>query len=208
MNRFFRWFGLPGRLVLTLLMSAFACVMAVLFPSLPRLLAAIAMLMSSLGDIVLMDYKPITHSLHLSGFITGSLVFVAAHLMYIAAFGTRIYLAGYSYLNPGIAAAFVCYVLLVTAAIVLVLLRNTEVNSMLWLSMIYLFVITANCATVFSYAYSAHGAALLSAVGVLLFLASDYFIVLERACGIRSRVLRELIWWLYPIGQILLLLGV
>lgn len=208
MNRFFRWFGLPGRLVLTVLMSIFACALAVISPSLPRLLAAIAMMMSSLGDIVLMDYKPITRSLHLSGFITGSLIFVLAHLFYIAAFGYSIYDAGYSYLNLGVVAAFVLFVVLVCVMVMLAFLCNKELNYMLWLCMIYLFVITASCATVFSYAYADGGMAIVSAVGILSFLVSDYFIVLERACNVRSRVLHKLIWWFYPIGQILLLLGV
>ncbi len=208
MNKFFRWFGLPGRLVLTVLMSIFACLLAILSPSPPRLLAAIAMVMSSLGDIVLMDYKPITRSLHLRGFITGSLLFTGAHLVYIAAFTYGIYDAGCAFLNAGVVVAFVLFVALVCTMLVLALLRNQELNYMFWLCTIYLFVICANCASVFSYAFSVGGMAIVSAVGVLSFLVSDFFIVLDRACGIRSHTLRQLIWWFYPIGQILLLIGV
>lgn len=208
MNRFFRWFGLPGRLVLTVLMSAFACIMAAISPSLPRLLAVIAMVLSSLGDIILMDYHPITDSLPFRGFIPGALVFTVAHLFYIAAFGYSIYDAGYSYINAGVVAAFACYVLMIVLTLVIVLSRNTEINSMFFLSMIYLFVITANCATVYSYAFSHGGLAIVSAIGVFSFLVSDYFIVMDKVCQIKSKTLKSLIWWFYPIGQIMLLIGV
>lgn len=208
MNKLFRWFGLPGRLVLTTLMSLFACAMAVCSPSLPRIIAAMAMVLSSLGDITLMDYKPITRSLPFRGFIPGSIVFTIAHILYITAFGYNIYISGYKYLNIGVVAAFACYVLMIVMTMIMVLVRNVEIKSMFFLSMIYLFVISTNCATVYSYAYSARGMAIISAVGVFSFLISDYFIVMDKVCDIKSKVLRELIWWFYPVGQILLILGV
>ena len=105
-------------------------------------------------------------------------------------------------------AAFACYVLMIVMTMIMVLVRNVEIKSMFFLSMIYLFVISTNCATVYSYAYSARGMAIISAVGVFSFLLSDYFIVMEKVCDIKSKVLRELIWWFYPVGQILLILGV
>lgn len=208
MNRFFRWFGLPGRLVLTTLISIYACALAIYSPTLPRLLAAVAMILSSLGDIILMDFKPITRSLPFRGFIPGALVFTGSHIFYILAFGYNIYDAGYAYLNVGVLAAFICYVAMILATLLIVLTRNVEIKSMFFLSMIYLLVISGNCATVYSFAYSARGLAIVSAVGVLSFLISDYFIVMDKVCDITSERLRGLIWWFYPIGQILLLLGV
>lgn len=70
--RFFRWFGLPGPLVLTALLSLFALTLAGLFPSLPRWLCAAGMLCSSLGDILLMNYRPITNRLPFRGFAAGA----------------------------------------------------------------------------------------------------------------------------------------
>lgn len=71
MHRFFAWFGLPGKLVLTALISLTAIVLAVIDPTPTRIICIPAMLLSSLGDIILMNYKPITKHLPVKGFIAG-----------------------------------------------------------------------------------------------------------------------------------------
>ena len=72
--------------------------------------------------------------------------------------------------------------------------------------MIYLAVIGTNLAAAFSYAWAqrkTNPLTFLAAAGAALFFASDFIIGL----GMMVRITKwdYLIWWLYPIGQILLI---
>lgn len=207
-TRFFRWFGLPGRFVLTLLMSGLSVLLAFYFPSVPHFIAAGAMLLSSLGDILLMNFRPVTRLLPFRGFKAGSAVFTLAHLTYASAFGYKIYKSKLSFFNAGVVIAFAIFVTLVLLTVILTFLRHSDGINMLAPGMIYLLVISINCAAIFSCAFSMGGLAIVSSVGILSFLTSDYFIMLDKVCGVDSKTLNELIWWFYPIGQILLLVGV
>jgi hypothetical protein len=208
MNRFFRWFGLPGSLVLTTLMSIYAVTLAVIFRNVPHYIAVFAMLLSSLGDIVLMDYKPITSHLHLHGSFSGASLFMLSHLLYIATFGYKIFVGGYIYINTGFYIAAFTFIILSVACTAISLIRKSSGRNLIIPCILYLFVISLNCATVYSYAFSAGGKGIISAAGILSFLISDCFIILKDVCGIKSKTLSKLIWWFYPIGQILLLSGI
>ena len=59
MNRYFSWFGLPGTVVLTALLSLMALIMLILFPTESRFWCLLAMLLSSMGDIVLGGFQKI-----------------------------------------------------------------------------------------------------------------------------------------------------
>jgi len=72
----------------------------------------------------------------------------------------------------------------------------------------YLVIITANCAVIFSYtwgAFPSRSLSLLAASGALSFFLSDAIIGLSRLVHIHR--FNGLIWWLYPIGQILLIIA-
>ncbi len=208
MNRLFRWFGLPGRFVLTVLMSLYAILLAVIYRDPPHYIAALAMLLSSLGDIVLMDFKPVTVRLHLRGFITGAIIFMLAQVMYSAVFFYKISYRGYILLNSGVYISAALLIVIYASTVYIALKRHSEGRVILAPCFFYLFVICTTCALVFSYTLSAGGRSLLSAVGILSFIISDCFIIARNVCGIKSKILNELIWWFYPAGQILLLSGV
>lgn len=208
MNRFFRWFGLPGRLVLTILMSLYAVSLAVLYRDIPHYIAVFAMLISSLGDVVLMDFKPLTVPLKLRGFITGAIIFMLAQFLYSASFIFKISVGGYNLLNPGVYLAVILFIITYGSTILITLKRHSEGRILLIHCFSYLFVICSTCAIVFSYAFSAGGRSIISALGILFFLISDCFIIARNICGINSKALNELIWWFYPIGQIMLLTGI
>ena len=101
MHRFFKLFGLPGKVVLTALMSLLAVLMAVLDPTMTRILCIPAMLVSSLGDIILMNYRPITDRLPFRGFIPGAVTFAVSHVLYFIAFLFAAVEGGRSYFNAG-----------------------------------------------------------------------------------------------------------
>ena len=200
-------FGLPRHLILTLAISLYSIILAVFFPSISRTLIAIAMLISSLGDIVLMDFKPIVRYLPFKGFVAGAIVFMISHLFYIAAFGYSIYINEYTYFNIGVIIAILLFVAVVISMTLISLIRHSQGIKLLLPGILYVAIICANCSNICSYYFSHRGIAICSMVGIISFLISDYFIVLRSVCGIKSKVLQKLIWIFYPIGQILLITG-
>lgn len=206
MNRFFCWFGLPGSLVLSLLMCLLSVVLAAVLPSVDRIIAVFGMIFWSLGDIILMNYEPVVSRLHVRGFAAGGVSFLIGHLFFITAFIVVLKRAGVNLFNAGTAAAGVMWA---AACIILVILsRGKEGRDLLLLFCLYLFGIAAVCAFAFSGAVSLGGKYICAGIGGLSFFISDYIIGLNRICGIHFGNDDALIWTLYPIGVILVLIGV
>ena len=207
MHKLFNWFGLPGKLILTSLISLTAVVLSIADPTLTRIVCIPAMLASSLGDIILMDYKPVTTRLPVRGFIAGASVFAFAHVIYFCAFLCSVK----NYFNAGAWAGIALFVA-VSAAVVVICRSSasgtsTKDGKMLPLCILYLFFIALNYTTVYSCAAAHGGRFLISAVGVTLFLISDLFIVADSILGAKIKNSDFWIWTFYPIGQILLLAG-
>lgn len=203
MHRFFAWFGLPGKLVLTALISLTAIVLAVIDPTPTRIICIPAMLLSSLGDIILMNYKPITKNLPVKGFIAGAVAFAAAHVIYFAAF---LFSVKGRYFNVGAICGIALFVL-ISVCMPLIFPHGRGENRMLFLGLLYLFFIALNYITVYSCAASHGGIFWVSAVGVTSFLISDLFIAADKILGRKKKNSDLWIWTLYPIGQLLLLIG-
>lgn len=208
MTRLFRWFGLPGRFVITVLLSCYAVTLAALRPSPQRLVAAAAMLMSSCGDIVLMDFKPITRHFLKTGFETGVFIFMLSHLLYTTAFGFAISIGGDAYINQGVMLAGIIFVIVELLMVAAAVGSKNAAAPPLLLGTLYLLVISLASSFVYSYAFSTGGRSILSAVGIFLFLLSDCFIIANRILAKKSKLLSRLVWWVYPAGQILLLSGI
>lgn len=201
MTRYFAWFGLNGGFVLTSLLSLYALALAAVFPSAARWLCAAAMLCSSVGDVFLMHFPSIERRFP-QYFVIGAAAFMAAHLLYTACFALKIRALGASYVNGGMVLALAISLLCLAAFLV-----SCKHREQLPLALIYLLVITVNCMTVFSFARASMTLpALLAAAGALSFFASDLIIGLDLLLGVRR--FGYLIWWLYPIGQALLITGV
>ncbi|MBR5288850.1 MAG: lysoplasmalogenase [Clostridia bacterium] len=206
MDRFFRCFGLPGALPLTGLLSLLALVLALCFPTPARWLCFAAMLFSSVGDIFLMHLPVIEKHLP-NYFVFGAASFMVAHLLYALCFTRLIRRSGAALLNPG--AAIMIAIALVLAVWFVCSARRLGRTDQLPLILVYIVMIALSCTTIFSYAWSqgfANPMAILAAVGAVSFFVSDLIIGLGMVMGI-SRY-NHLIWWFYPIGQILMILGV
>ena len=206
MNRYFGCFGLPGSLVLTGLMSLLALVMAVCFPTPARWLCFAAMFFSSIGDIFLMHHPGIEKRFP-NYFTLGAVAFMAAHVLYALCYARLIRGSGAAIMNPGV----VCMVViaLVIAIWFLVSARKLGRMDRLPLILVYIVMITLDTSMAFSYAWSqgfANPLALLAAAGAVSFFLSDLIIGLDVVFG--GGKFGWLIWWLYPIGQILMILGV
>jgi uncharacterized membrane protein YhhN len=187
-------------------MSLFAIILALLFPAADHFLCMAAMLISTVSDIFMMDFRSLSKYFP-NYFVIGVLFFMIAHLVYSTAFVYLIITRGYSLINAG----FFCAAALIAAAFVMFTYLTVKTGcfrfGMYILSVVYLIIIGVNCCAIFSIAYSAKGPALLAAAGALSFFISDAIIGLDRLAGITSSLLDELIWWFYPIGQILILIG-
>lgn len=208
MIRFFEWFGLPGAFVLTCLLSIFALLLAIVFRTTDRWLCFAAMLISSCGDVILMNFRNLSDWMP-NSFFVGAGVFILAHFVYIAAFAYLIKKNGYKFAGAGLNTAIVVAVAAFIFFTVLTLMNDSFSVANCILSAVYLAVISVDCAVVFTYTFNqaaqGHAWRLVSAVGMLSFFISDCFIGINFLGGIDS--FAHLIWWFYPIGQFLLLIG-
>ena len=206
MTKFFAWFGLPGSLVLTLLLSTLALALALGFRCPDRWLCLAAMLLSSMGDIVLMNWRGIGSRMPVPYFYVGAVLFIAAHCFYTAAYGVLIRNGGYSYRNPGFWAG-IALIVLVGVVVSVLCFRRVRIDwTMYGLCIVYLCVIGCMLVTVFSYAWSVRSLRSLVCVGAVAFFLSDLIIGVGKLLHFTTPRLQDMIWELYPIGQIFLLI--
>lgn len=205
MNKYFACFGLPGTFVLTMLLSLTALVLALTGPKKPeRWLVFLAMAFSSVGDIFMTNFRGISRYFA-DSFACGAAAFMISHVFYTIAYLRMAKKRGCRFMNIGVIAA--CAVVVACAAYFTraCLLRRSF--GRFPLAMIYLAIIGTDLAAAFSYAWAwmkKNPLVLLAALGAATFFASDFVIGL----GMLARITKYdyLIWWLYPIGQILMIL--
>jgi uncharacterized membrane protein YhhN len=203
MSSYFAWFGLPGTFVLTVLMSALALVLALLRPSAHRWLCFAAMAFSTGGDLFLTNFRGLGNLPN--SFVIGACLFGIAHVLYLLTYRKLSALRGYPTLNRfGLIPALLAAV--GSVAFFTYMCARRSDFSMFPLCMAYLVLISANTATILSYAASAfrkRPAAIFAALGAVSFFISDFIIGLDMLAGIPG--FGHLIWWYYPIGQILII---
>ena len=88
MDKFFRWFGLPGAVVLTALLSTTALLRALFVPSAVHWLCFAAMLCSSAGDLFLAHLKALTSRIK-NCFTIGCIWFMISHSLYALCYGMK-----------------------------------------------------------------------------------------------------------------------
>jgi len=204
MNRYFAFNGLPGSFVLTLLLSGLALLSALVKPCTARWLCFAGMVMSSIGDIFLMRFRGLDR-LFPNYFIWGAAAFMVAHILYTFSYRSLSASRGHRFFNGGV--IFVMILSALSLIYILNVCHKRSNYSDLPLSIVYLAVISIGCCAIFSYAWASFPKrpwAILSAVGALSFFISDFIIGLGMLAGINRY--SHLIWWFYPIGQILIIL--
>lgn len=207
MDRFFNIAGIPGAVVLSSLILLFALILAAVYRRWDRTLCFTAMFCSTVGDMFNAGFAPLTQFFDVNAVMTGALCFLFAHLLYISAFLYQIRKKKYKLLNPGFYTGCAVFVVSLIVLIVLAARNPYLQTSMLILGVIYLVIISANCAAIFSLAYSQKGVKLFGAAGALSFFLSDFILGISMIGGIYSALLWSLNWWFYPIGQILILIA-
>lgn len=207
MHIFFRWFGLPGRFVLTVLLSILSVVLALISQTAVGVLCMIAMILSSLGDIILMDYKPVVSHFPFKGFEAGALMFALAHGLYAAAYILKNIKADMKRFNIGTLFSIILFLLSVAVLTSLMIRNKKKSIGMYILGIAYLIFITVNCSAIFTFGVNYFPLGLVSIVGAVSFFISDLFLAFDKIGCIKIKNLTNIVWWFYPIGQILILVG-
>lgn len=201
MNEYFAWFGLSGSLVLTSLLSLLAITLAAVFRTKDRFLCALGMLFCSGGDIVLAGLFGIKEVMAGTYFFLGAGLFIIGHLLYIAAYRSKIAALGLTLKNKGFYGGIGFTVLVFGLLTGYMLIAGKFPGAaMFGICLLYACIIGADLSVIWSYAFARRGIHALAALGVLIFFLSDLIIGMGRLCGIHQ--FDNLIWWLYPVGQL------
>jgi len=220
----------PLHLLITAAMSAYAVILAAIFRTPDRIVCVFAMLQSSLGDIILMNYKPVTDKLPFKGFVAGGISFGLSHILYITAFSILLCLRGAFCPNAATIAGAAVWIFWTCFFLIAVLCpeekrqtfrkrnavpdpvackeKEEKKNKALLFPMLgYLFFICLNLTTTLTAAASLGGIRIVSAAGMILFLGSDLVIFFDRLLGEVPPRQDLCIWIPYVLGQLLLITG-
>lgn len=204
MYRIFTKKTIPQKIQLSIAMSIYAGVLAFWFPVNVRLICFLAMSISTLGDFFL-NHK-VMEKRTKKDFALGTISFMLAHLIYMAAFLGEIKKYGYKYWNIG---AYLAIAILIITTIyiftMMAILKRKTSKSFIILCLVYILFIGMNFTTILSFAFSIRSIKSLVALGAISFFISDMFIGIENLLKVNNKTLRKLVWWFYPLGQILIL---
>lgn len=181
----------------TLALSLAAAVLYAVFGGESRRKCLAAMLLSSAGDLFMINLFGIGS---FSTYI-GAAFFIAAHLVYAGCFAGKIKTAGRKTTGPGFYAGLA--VILISAFAVgtaAFTVPEEKKPVMFCLILIYIAAIGANVCMQFSWAFIKKGTALILPAAVTLFYLTDIFIFADML-NINSS-LRRYVWHLYPLAQL------
>ncbi len=188
---------------LSLLSVCLLCI----FPSVEKVFCLFAMLLSTLGDLFLMDFTPFTKRIKGNLFIIGVSAFGVAHLFYILTFSFKLNKIGAEF-NFGTAVSLVVAVLTMLMLFAFARTKKTVGVKMIAFGLLYIAILSANMLIAFSYAYKLGGFAYVSAVGAFSFFFSDVVIAFNTVFRLKNSLSNELLIWIpYVIGQLLLIIG-
>ena len=208
MNRWFDNFPilgkyLPGKIILSFFMLLLAVLLAVFIKTSDRIICIFAMLFSFIGDFA-MNYPSFRKNNPKKSLILGGIAFIIAHLFYFYIFFTKIQENNFSFFNSG--ATFAILLLMFITFFMLIKTKSNRRSKLFYFGILYLWITGINYIAIFSYASSVKSIESLAFLGGLLFLTSDVIIGCEQFIHLRSKIARELVWWFYPLGQIILII--
>ena len=205
MSHYFAWFGLPGTFVLSVLMSVLAVALALFRRSKHRWFCAAAMVISTLGDVFMTRFMDIDE-IFPNYFVIGAVLFMIAHVMYCLCYRTLIKQKGFRVFNGGVIAAQIIAAVCVVYFSAVCIRRQSL--SIFPLAMVYLCAISSSCSMIYSYTWSEfkrRPLVIFASIGAVSLFLSDLIIGLDAMAGVTQ--FNYLIWWLHPIGQILIILS-
>lgn len=193
---------LAAKLIMSALLSALAVFLYFYLKGDYRRECMIAMLLSSCGDAFMVD-----NFIKIGDFGTyiGAAFFIAAHIIYGKCFYKMSKDKGYAVKGAGLytGIAVMAASAIALAVLALVVPENPQ-PIMLCLIMIYVAVIGYHLVCNFSYSFSAKRLNYVLAFAVLIFYVSDLFIFFDMLNI--THALRDYVWFVYPVAQLLLIL--
>lgn len=189
-----------AKLILSGSLSVLSVILFLSFKGRERKLVMYAMLLSTLGDVFMTD------TFHMGGrsVIPGAAFFIASHVVYIICFTGAVRNTG----RPLVNVPFRVGVILtaVAAGDLFFMMMNIakSVQPMFFPLLIYLAVIGMNLSCQYSYAAVSGGTKNFLALGMTLFLISDFIVFLPmlNVCG----EMNDLVWATYVPAQLLIVL--
>lgn len=189
------------KIIMTALLSLTAIALFVFLGGMSRRDCMIAMLLSTVGDLFMIDG---VIDLPVSTYV-GAAFFMAAHVVYAGCFMKKSKAQGFEYKNKGFKLGLA--IMLVSAAVLGVLaftVPEEPIAVMFFLILIYIAVIGYNLCSQFSFAFSAKGIYFILPFAITLFYATDLFIFNDMLNI--EHTTRNLVWYGYPLAQLLIIL--
>lgn len=189
----------------TILLSLLAIGLYVIFPSVPREICMYAVLLSTVADLILMNYMGVPKLLfRKANFVVGAIIFGIVQILYHICFLKIMDMKVLDNINGAGYFALFLGVLLVPS---LIFIMSERSHVYIVSVLVYATCIMLNMVTIFNCAYMLGSNHILAAVGVFLFMVSDMFILIRENVK-DSAFIRKLIWIFYPLGQLMIILGV
>lgn len=189
------------KMMITAMLSVTAVILYKLFPLSLRKSCMIAMLLSSVGDVFMVNTPKIGEY---STFI-GAGFFIAAHIVYGRGFYSEIRKKERKITTPFFWAGFIVMLL---SAVWLGILEFTGAQEkkpvMFLLILVYIAAIGYNVCSMFAYSGYEKKATFILPPSVILFYITDVFIFLNML-GINNS-LRQYVWYFYPVAQLMIIL--
>lgn len=191
--------------VATMLLSVVAVIRCISLPSISREICMYAVLISTLADLILMNYRNVPKTLFKkANFGVGAFLFGIVQILYHACFLKIMGMTTLDTLNSGGYMALAIGVFVVPS-LLFIMSEKSHVYAIGVL--IYATCTLLNMITIFNCAYMFGGRHIFAVIGIILFMISDIFILIRENMK-DSTFIRKLIWIFYPLGQILIIFGV
>lgn len=189
----------------TMLLTAIAIARYIVSPSYPREICMYAVWLSTLADLILMNYIGIPKAIFKkANFLVGTFLFMIVQILYYICFLKIMGLDTLEKLNLGGYVALFIGVITVPLSIFVVTERCfVYVIGIL----IYAICIILNMMGIFNCAYMLGGKYIFAVIGIVLFIISDVFILIRENIK-DSTFIRKLIWIFYPIGQLMIICSI
>ena len=189
------------KFIMTVLLSIFAVTRYLMMPDRIHELCFVAMLLSSMGDLCMMNHMGIP-SITFKGkqFYAGMLFFAIAHVCYRQMFRNILP-------KPiiwGIGETVSVLFLLAFLVVINLCQLKKDSNVFNVATGLYTGFIFSNLAAALNCAYYLRGGYILAFVGVVCFVISDFFLLIRETYK-DTPTIRKLVWIFYPLAQILII---
>ena len=189
----------------TMLLSVIAIARYVIFSSYSREICLYAVLLSTLADLILMNYSGIPKMiLKKANFLVGAFLFAIVQILYHICFLKIMGLVTIEELNSGGYTAL--FIGVITVPLLIFIMSERSHIYVIGI-LIYAICIVLNMMVIFNCAYVLGGRYIFAVIGIVLFAISDVFILIRENIK-DSTFIRKLIWIFYPIGQLMIICSI